>query len=60
MKFRDYSRNPLPAVYILMMARKGRIEMCLGFTFKAINSVQGESSTNKILGAFFPYHKFVF
>lgn len=34
--------------------------MCLGFTFKAINSVQGESSTNKILGAFFPYHKFVF
>jgi len=31
------------------------------FYFKAINSVQGESSTNKMLGIFFfPYHKFVF
>lgn len=40
MKLRDYSRNPLPDVYILMMARKWRVEMYAGFTLKAFNSVQ--------------------
>lgn len=36
--------------------------MYVGFTFKAINFVHGDSSTNKILEASSPppYHKFVF
>ena len=52
MKFRDDTRNPLPVVYIWMMARKEMIEIQVGFTFKAFHFVLGESS-NKIFGAFF-------
>ena len=52
MKFGDYSGNPVPAVYVLMMARKRRIEMCVGFPLKVINSVRGESSISKIFWTF--------
>lgn len=43
---------PLPALCILMLARKWGIEMCLGLTFKTLNSVPGASSMIKICVAF--------